>query len=56
MKPCDEMTELVTFPAHALLIVEERLREQEADGVEMPVGMEREELALCVPDSGPPLP
>jgi hypothetical protein len=28
----------VVFPAHALLIVEERLREQEAEGVTMPEG------------------
>ena len=30
---------LIVFPAHALLILEERLREQEAEGVEMPEGM-----------------
>jgi hypothetical protein len=39
---------LVVFPAHALLIVEERLREQEAEGVEMPAGIERDELALRI--------
>jgi hypothetical protein len=39
---------LIVFPAHALLIVEERLREQEAEGVEMPVGIERDELALRI--------
>jgi hypothetical protein len=27
---------LITFPEHSLLIVEERLREQEAEGVRMP--------------------
>jgi hypothetical protein len=39
---------LIAFPAHALLIVEERLREQEAEGVEMPERMERDELALRI--------
>jgi hypothetical protein len=39
---------LITFPAHALLILEERLAEQEAEGVEMPEGMERDELALMI--------
>jgi hypothetical protein len=39
----------ITFPAHAaLLILEERLREQEDEGVEMPEGMERDELALRI--------
>jgi hypothetical protein len=33
---------------HALLIVEERLREQEAEGVRMPEGMALDELALRV--------
>jgi hypothetical protein len=33
---------------HVLLIVEERLREQEAEGVRMPEGMEFVELALRV--------
>jgi hypothetical protein len=28
--------------------VEERLREQEAEGVEMPAGIERDELALRI--------
>jgi hypothetical protein len=36
------------FPAHALLILEERLAEQEAEGVTMPEGMERDELALRI--------
>lgn len=40
------MADLVTFPAHALLIVEERLREQQAEGDEMPEGMPVDELAL----------
>jgi hypothetical protein len=39
---------LITFPAQALLILEERLAEQEAEGVEMPEGMERDELALRI--------
>jgi hypothetical protein len=33
---------------HALLIVEERLKEQQADGVRMPEGMPRDELALRI--------
>jgi hypothetical protein len=41
-------TGLVSFPAHALLILEERLAEQEAEGVEMPEEMERDELALRI--------
>lgn len=40
--------EPIVFPAHALLIVEERLKEQEAEGVQMPAGMERDELALRI--------
>jgi hypothetical protein len=40
--------ELIVFPAHALMILEERLREQEAEGVEMPAGMQRDELSLRV--------
>jgi hypothetical protein len=36
------------IPEHALLIVEERLREQTAEGVEMPEGIERDELALRI--------
>jgi hypothetical protein len=39
---------LISFPAHALPILEERLREQEAEGVEMPERMERDELALRI--------
>jgi hypothetical protein len=39
---------LIVFPEHALLIVEERLREQEAEGVRMPEGMALDELALRV--------
>jgi len=42
------VTDLIVFPAHAQLILEERLQEQEADGVEMPEGMERDELALRI--------
>lgn len=36
------------FPAHALLIVEERLAEQEAEGVRIPAGLDRTELALKI--------
>jgi hypothetical protein len=42
------LTGLIAFPAQALLIVEERLREQEAEGVRMPGGMPLNELALRV--------
>jgi hypothetical protein len=42
------MTDLLSFPVHALLIVEERLREQQAEGVRMPEGMPLVELALRV--------
>jgi hypothetical protein len=42
------LVRLISFPAHALLIVEERLREQEAEGVRMPEGMELDELALKI--------
>jgi hypothetical protein len=38
----------IVFPAHALLIVEERLREQQAEGVRMPAGMPLDELALRI--------
>jgi hypothetical protein len=34
--PESESERLVSFPAHALLILQERLREQEAEGVKMP--------------------
>jgi hypothetical protein len=39
---------LISFPAHALLILEEHLVEQEAEGVEMPEWMEIDELALRI--------
>jgi hypothetical protein len=39
---------LISFPAYALLILEERLAEQEAEGVKMPEEMERDELALRI--------
>jgi len=39
---------LIVFPTHALLVVEELLREQAAEGVEMPEGMARDELALRI--------
>jgi hypothetical protein len=29
-------------------VVEERLKEQESEGIEMPAGMERDELALRI--------
>jgi hypothetical protein len=38
--------ELITFPAHAMLIVEERQREEEREGTKMPEGMPLDELAL----------
>jgi hypothetical protein len=41
---------LLCFPGYRLLVVEERLREQEAEGVDMPGGMERDELALRIFD------
>jgi hypothetical protein len=40
--------DLIAFPQHALMIVEERLREQQAQGVSMPEGMPLDELALRV--------
>jgi hypothetical protein len=43
MHVCDRM---IAFPDHALLIVEERLKEQEAEGVRMPERMPLDELAL----------
>ena len=42
------MRPLIVFPEHALLIVEERLREQDAGGVRMPEGMPLDELALRI--------
>jgi hypothetical protein len=41
-------TPFISFPTHALLIVEERLAEQEAEGVRMPEGVERDVLALRI--------
>jgi hypothetical protein len=38
----------IVFPEHALLIVQERLREQQAEGVRMPAGIPLDELALRV--------
>jgi hypothetical protein len=43
-----ESADPIVFPEHALLIVEERLREQEAEGVRIPQGMALAELALRV--------
>lgn len=40
--------EPIVFPAHALLILEERLREQEAESVEMPKDIERDEPAVRI--------
>jgi hypothetical protein len=40
--------EPIVFPEHALLIVEERLKEQQAEGVRMPEGMPLDELALRI--------
>jgi hypothetical protein len=37
------MDDLITFPEHAFLIVEERLGEQQAEGVRMPKGMPLDE-------------
>jgi hypothetical protein len=38
----------IVSPAYQLLVLEERLREQEAEGVRMPEGMARDELALTI--------
>jgi hypothetical protein len=35
------VADLITFPTHALLILEERLREQEAEGVTIQEGVGR---------------
>jgi hypothetical protein len=43
-----EPWEPIVIPVHALLIVEERLREQQAEGIKMPEGMPLDELALRV--------
>jgi hypothetical protein len=40
--------EPVVFPAHALLVVEERLKEQQAEGVRLPDGVPLDELALRI--------
>jgi hypothetical protein len=42
------MSEPYVFPAHALLVVEERLREQRAEGVRLPDGVPLDELALRI--------
>jgi hypothetical protein len=39
---------LIVFPQHALLIVEEWLREQQAEAVRMPEGIPLDELALRI--------
>jgi hypothetical protein len=44
--------DLIVFPEHALLIVEERLKEQEAEGVRTPEGMPLDQLALRLLDCG----
>ena len=46
--PTDTPSEFLVFPAHALLIVEERLREQEAEGVEVPDHLALDDLALRI--------
>jgi len=51
---CERRPDLL--PRHAILIVEERLREQEAEGVEMPEGIERDELALRILVAASPAP
>jgi hypothetical protein len=40
--------DFISFPAHALLIVEERLREQREEGVRIADGMPLDELTLSV--------
>lgn len=42
------MSAMVIFPSHALLILVERLREQQAEGVRMPSGVALDELALRI--------
>ena len=42
------MEEPIVFPEHPLLIVEERLKEHQAEGVRMPEGMPLDELALRI--------
>jgi hypothetical protein len=54
-----EAVGLIVLPEHALLIVEERLREQQDEGVRMPEGMSLDELAppakiTAAGGSGPP--
>jgi hypothetical protein len=39
---------LISFPEHALLIVEARLKEQEVEGIRMPEGMPLDELAVRI--------
>lgn len=39
---------LVSFPAHALLILEERLQEPESEVTQLPSGMDPTEFALRV--------
>ena len=43
-----EVRDCLVISEHALLIVEERLREQQAEGIRMPAGMWLDELALRV--------
>jgi hypothetical protein len=42
------VTSPIGFPPEALLILEERLRQDEAEGVPMPEGVGRDELALPI--------
>jgi hypothetical protein len=43
------MVRLITFPAHPLVVVEERLRDQAREGVRMPERIPLDELALRIP-------
>jgi hypothetical protein len=44
------ISNLISFPAYALLIVEEGLKEQRAEGLRMSEGIQLDELALRIPD------
>jgi hypothetical protein len=43
----------IVIPEHALLILEERLREQQAEGVRMPEGMGLDAFGPTNPDRDP---
>jgi len=38
----------MVIPEHALLVIEERLKDQEREGVAMPAGLDREDLAIRI--------